>query len=60
MASEYPFCAAALAKILIIVNEKKNIHLVDFFLKFNEDDQEEEYYLMDEVYQKLWHYTQNE
>lgn len=60
LSSEFPFCAAALAKILIVVNEKKGIKLTEFFIKFNEDEEEEEYYLMDEVFQKLWHYTQNE
>jgi hypothetical protein len=43
----------------LIVIEKKENKTCDFFIKFNEEEQEEEYYLMDEVYQKLWYYSKD-
>ena len=60
MSSDIPFCAAALAKVLAIVNEKKGVRFNEFFIKFDEDEQEDEFYFMEEIYQKLYHYTQNE
>lgn len=60
LSSDIPFCGAALAKILASVNEKKGVRFYEFFLKFNEDEEEDEFYFMEEIYQKLFHYTQNE
>lgn len=60
LVSEFPYCAAALAKILIEFQSKRGGKLTDFFVEYNEDDQEEEYYFMNEVFQKLFHYTQDE
>jgi hypothetical protein len=37
LSSEHPFCAAALAKVLLTVKEKKGVKLTDFFIKFDLD-----------------------
>jgi hypothetical protein len=43
----------------MVVSESKGMGLMEFFIKFNEEEQEEEYYLMDEVFQKLWYYAKD-
>ena len=60
VSSDVPLSSAALAKILAIVIEKKGARLNEYFYKFNEDEEEDEFYFMEEIYQKLFHYTQNE
>lgn len=61
LVSEFPFCAAVLAKLLITYKEKNGgCKLADYFIKFDEDEQMDEYYFMDEVFQKLYHYSQDE
>lgn len=42
-----------------MVNEKKGVRLNEYFLKFDEDEEEDEFYFMQEIYQKLYHYTKN-
>lgn len=41
LVSEFPFCAAVLAKLLITYHEKREVSLEEFFIKFDEDEQEE-------------------
>lgn len=60
LGSEFPFCAAALAKILIKYVESKKGSYNDFFIKYDEDDQEDEYFFMQNLFQKLYHYTKEE
>jgi hypothetical protein len=43
-----------------LYQSKKGGKLVDFYIKYDEDDQEDEYFLMNEVFQKAYHYSQNE
>lgn len=60
LVSEFPYCAAVLAKFVIQNVEKNGGKLSDFFIKYNEDEQEDEFYFMDEVFQKIYHYSKNE
>jgi hypothetical protein len=61
LVSEFPFCAAVLAKFIISFKEKYGgANLAEYFIKFDEDQQMDEYYFMDEVFQKLYHYSQDE
>jgi hypothetical protein len=60
MSSDLPYCGASLAKILMMIDEKRGIRLKEFYLPFNEDEEEDEKWFMDEVFDKLYFYSQKE
>lgn len=53
---DFPFCGAALAKVLQATLEKEG-KLDEYFQKFEDEDEE---YFMEEVLQKYYHYSQNQ
>jgi len=53
---DYPYCGAALAKVLQAVLDKEG-RLEDHYEKFEDEDEE---FFMEEVIQKYHHYSQNE
>lgn len=42
---------------MVQFKEKYGGEITDFFIKYNEDDEEDEYYFMDSVFQKAYHYS---
>lgn len=56
---DYPYCGAALANILKMMLEKEGT-LDEMWRKYNEDDEEDELYFIEEVFQKYYHYSQDE
>ena len=56
---DYPYSGAAMAKILMTVLENDG-RIGDFFKKFDEDEEEDEVYFQEEVFQKYYHYSQDE
>ena len=56
---DYPFCGAALAQILQLLLEKEGT-LGDMWRSYNEDEEEDEAFFIQEVFQKYYHYSKDE
>jgi hypothetical protein len=56
---DYPFCGAALAQIIQLLLEKEGT-IEDLYRRYNDDEEEDEYYFIEEVFQKYYHYSQDE
>lgn len=41
ISSDIPFCGASLAKILMMIEKKKGLIYSEYFLKFDEDEEED-------------------
>jgi hypothetical protein len=52
---DFPFCGAALAKILMKLVEKDG-KLANFYEKFEDEDEE---FFMEEILQKYYHYSED-
>ena len=55
--SDMPFCSALMAKVLVMIKEKQGLKWEEYFIKFDEDEEEDEFYLMEAVFQKAFHYS---
>ena len=56
--SDVPFCSALMAKTLIMVREKEGLKWGEYYLRFEEGEEEDEFSLMQTVFEKAYHYCQ--
>ena len=57
LSSDLPFCGAALAKILDMIDQKRGLRIKDFYHKFEDEDEE---WFMNEVFEKFYYTTQKQ